>query len=183
MISKCWTDSHFFQTDYKQLLIILHLICRKSRWENNPVCCSITPVGQDAALMWRRVQLLRSCWIICAVESAQLKKNEPHHLSRACSNRTHKLIALLGLDTYCSTCFAPFVNVLALNLYTLSVLSRKNSGWNASSHLTREKACGKITLCWPAFLCFFSLSFLSLHGLVQGQILYFCWARWQYQNM
>lgn len=101
--------SHFFKTDHKQLLIIPHLICRKSRWANNLVCCSITLVGHDATLMLLCVQLLCSCWISCAVESAQLKKNEPHHLSRACSKSTHSINCTFGawhllFYMFCSIC-------------------------------------------------------------------------------
>lgn len=131
--------------------------------------------------MLLHVQLLYPCWVSNTAGSIQLK-NEPHHLFSRCSNSKHNLLHFWGLTPIVHM-FCPASQCAdAEHLHPAYAFSTVNNIWNAASHLPRERAWCKVTLldCFPFLL---SSSFLSLHGLLYGQIPPFCWATWQNQAL
>lgn len=105
--------------------------------------------------MLLHVQLLYLCWISNTAGSIQLKKNEPHHLFRRCSNCKHNLLHFWGLTPIVHRFCRASRCTDAEHLHPACAFSTANNVWNAASHLPRERAWCKVTLCWIVFPSFF----------------------------
>lgn len=92
------------------------------------------------------------------------------------------LIALLGFDTYCEHILPRWLMSWHWTSVPCLCFLHSKNGWNAASHLPRERASCKVTLYWIVFPFFFLCHF-CLHGLLCGAKPPFCWARWKNQNV
>lgn len=115
-------------------------------------------------MMLLRVQLLCLCWISSTVWSIQLKEKGPHHLFCMCSSTSYDGLYFWGLTPIVHTFYAVSPCTSTEPLHPACAFSTANNGWNAASHLLRERVRCKATFCWIVFPFFFLCHFWLCTG-------------------